>query len=234
MKICEFLKKKDVGSIGIGAMIVFIAMVLVAGIAASVLIQTSNRLETQAMLTGSQTTAEVATGIAVFDVTGKVAAGDDLRDIAITVRPRAGSADIDLNETIILISDGTTKALLTYFGWSDDNLYNSSVNATGQLFEDITAAPWTQGTLAWSNLTNDYFGIVVINDPDSSCTQTNPVINSGDKVALCIRCAVGALFNDAIDERTDVYGRVIPEIGSPGIVSFTTPASYNDVIFDLQ
>jgi flagellin FlaB len=49
------LRRKDVGSIGIGAMIVFIAMVLVAGIAASVLIQTSNRLEMQAMKTGQDT-----------------------------------------------------------------------------------------------------------------------------------------------------------------------------------
>jgi len=44
--IFETIKRKDIGSIGIGAMIVFIAMVLVAGIAASVLIQTSTKLET--------------------------------------------------------------------------------------------------------------------------------------------------------------------------------------------
>ena len=59
-KICEILKRKDVGAIGIGAMIVFIAMVLVAGIAASVLVQTSTNLESRAMKTGSDTIDEVS------------------------------------------------------------------------------------------------------------------------------------------------------------------------------
>ena len=66
-KFC-FKKLNDSGAIGIGAMIVLIAMILVAGVAASVLISTSNTLQSQAMKTGAQTTREVASGISVFGV----------------------------------------------------------------------------------------------------------------------------------------------------------------------
>ena len=70
LKLFKKFKHDNHGAIGIGAMIVFIAMVLVAGIAASVLIQTSGRLETQAMQSGAETVSEVATGIQVESVLG--------------------------------------------------------------------------------------------------------------------------------------------------------------------
>ena len=223
MKICEWLKNRDVGAIGIGAMIVFIAMVLVAGIAASVLIQTSSKLESQAMQSGQETIAEVSSGISVFDIVGKKGSAD-LLYLGITVRARAGAPDIDLNETIIILSDGTTKAVLLYNGWTDATHYNSSVDTDdAQLF----------GTGTWSDLTNEEFGIIVLLDVDSSCLQTTPIINKGDKVLLTIRCESGATFGREIPERTDVLGRIVPEVGSPGVISFTTPPAYNDAIFDL-
>ena len=224
MKICKMLKEKDVGAIGIGAMIVFIAMVLVAGIAASVLIQTSGKLEMQAMKSGQETVAEVSSGISVFDIVGKKGT-DDLKYLAVTVRARAGAPNIDLNETIIILSDGTTKCVLLYHGWTEATHYNSSVDTDdGQLF----------GTGTWTDLDSEQFGIIVLQDEDHSCLQTTPIINRGDKVVLTIRCDSGGAFGGEISERTDVFGRVVPEVGSPGIISFTTPPAYNDGIFDLR
>jgi archaeal flagellin FlaB len=223
-KINRFLAREDVGAIGIGAMIVFIAMVLVAGIAASVLIQTSGRLEMQAMQTGTETIGEVSTGLSVFDIVGLRNNGN-LSYIGITVRPRSGAPNIDLNETIIVISDGTRKAVLLYNGWTNANRYNASVGADGSLFNTAT--------LAWDQLTNSQFGILVLQDYDGSCTQLTPVINKGDKVVLAIRAAAAGVFGSEIPVRTHVFGRVVPEIGSPGIISFTTPPAYNDPVLDL-
>ncbi len=223
MKICKCLKEKDVGAIGIGAMIVFIAMVLVAGIAASVLIQTSGKLEMQAMRSGQETVAEVSSGISVFDIVGKK--NTDLQYLGITVRARAGAPDIDLNETLIILSDGIEKCVLIYDGWDDTDHYLPNVTAgTGQIFASSD----------WDDLTDEQFGIIVLQDLDTSCLQTNPIINKGDKVLLTIRCASGGAFGREIPERTDMFGRVVPEVGSSGVIAFTTPAAYNDDVMDLQ
>jgi len=216
--------ERDIGAIGIGAMIVFIAMVLVAGIAASVLIQTSGKLETQAMRSGQETIAEVSSGITVFDIVGKKGS-NDLGYIGITVRARAGAPDIDLNETLIVLSDGLKKCVLIYDGWTDADHYAANVSAsTGAIFY----------TSDWDDLTSEEFGIIVVQDVDNSCLQTNPTINKGDKVILTVYCAAAAAFGREIPERQDVFGRVVPEVGSPGVISFTTPSAYNDNIFDLQ
>jgi flagellin FlaB len=194
-------------------------MVLVAGIAASVLIQTSTTLESQALATGRETTAEVAGGIAVFDIEGHK--GTDIDCLAITVRSRAGSPDIDLNETVIMLSDGTTKTLLAY-DYTAANHFNASVNASeGDVFG-----------FAYSDLENDEFGILVLEDADSSLSRFSPVLNRGDKVMLFVY-ATNAVGGE-IAERTDVFGFIYPEHGSAGVISFRTPASYHDTVFDLQ
>jgi flagellin FlaB len=211
----RMLKEDDIGDMGIGAMIVFIAMVLVAGIAASVLIQTANRLEIQAMKTGQQTTNEVATGIGVEDITGEVGGVTGTIDnIAITVSPRSGSMDVDLSNTVVELSNSATKYILTY----DQASWFATPAATGVF-----------ATLAFPAATN-LFGVIVLEDADSSCQQANPVINRGDHVLLTISSLT--VFT-GLTERTDIWGKVIPENGAPGVFAFRTPATYSETVYDL-
>lgn len=213
------LKEDDVGDMGIGAMIVFIAMVLVAGIAASVLIQTANKLEIQAMKTGQETTEEVATGIGVEDITGQKGTvvgwtADSILNVTICVSPRSGSKDVDLSNAVVELSDSTTKYILAY---NSANWFITP-DATGVF-----------GTAAFDGTAME-FGIIVLEDADGSCQSANPVINRGDHVLLTI--SAGECFG-GLSERTDIWGMVIPENGAPGVFAFRTPASYPDTIYDL-
>jgi flagellin FlaB len=208
--------KENKGSIGIGAMIVFIAMVLVAGIAASVLIQTSTTLESQALATGRETTVEVSSGLSVVGISGANTSGL-ITDLAIIVRTRAGSEEIDLAQTVIEISNSSVKNFLTY----DDATITLADDVDGNMF-----------TPAFYPATATDFTIIVLEDADGSCSAADSaVINSGDYVALCVDTT--SCFNGLIP-RQDVWGLVIPEDGSPGVIHFRTPSSFTDDIMELQ
>jgi len=228
----------DLGAIGIGAMIVFIAMILVAGVAASVIISTSNSIQIQALTTGQQTTKEVASGLSVYGISGQVnvtgGTSYDINYTAITVKARPGSEGIDLNNTYILVSDGTTKTLLRYGHANSSQIFIEKSSAQGDLFGLLSGDDW-------DCCNRETFGIGVLQDYDSSVTAYNPVLNRGDKAILFVRAgtqpdngSLSGIFNQEIAERTDVFGRVIPEIGAPGVISFSSPMSYVDTVYNLQ
>ena len=218
-KPIEQLMKKDVAAIGIGAMIVFIAMVLVAGIAASVLVQTSTNLEMQALRTGQQTTDQVSSGIYVEGIEGSNTSGS-ITLLAVEIKTRAGSPDLDLGTTVVEISDSEIKYVLEF----DSSTFTLSSNVNGSVF---TSAYYPTGTGSGDAISK--FGVIVLQDADDSCTSTNPVINFGDHVVLTI----GNAFS-GIAPRTDVFGMVIAEEGAPGIIGFRTPESYTEAILELQ
>jgi len=206
-------ESNDTASIGIGALIVFIAIVLVAGIAASVLVQTSTQLEMQALQTGQETITEVSSGVKVEGVSGHNTSGT-IDKIGIEITIKAGSSDIDLGETIIEITDSFTKNVLNY-----NNNFTNQSSINGSIFDNGDFGDSTR------------FGIIVLQDADESCTQSNPIINYGDHVVISIDTI--KLFN-GMAPRTDVSGLVICEEGSAGIIGFTVPASVSDTIISLQ
>lgn len=210
--------KNQIAAIGIGAMIVFIAMVLVAGIAASILIQTSTQLEMQALQTGQETITETSTGLTVTGVEGFNTSGK-ITKLAIEVSPKAGSPDIDLENTIIEISDGSEKHVLSFGG---SGQFTNSTSIDGDIGSNGKFGTATG------------FGITVLQDADGSCTSSTPIIGFGDHVILGVSTSSVFSTNAGLLPRTDIDGLIIIEEGAPGIIGFTTPSSYVDDIIELQ
>jgi flagellin FlaB len=215
-KLSRILKENDLGDMGIGAMIIFIAVVLVAGIAASVLIQTANRLEIQAMQTGQETIREVSSGLQLIDIEG-ANSGGLITQMVLVVRPHAGSGDIDLSNAFVEISDGVIKTILTYGAGDFTHIV---VDSEPNVFN---------ATDCWA-IDSATFGILVLQDADESLTATNPVINRGDVVMLCV--TTDDIFG-GLSPRSTITGLVTPEQGASATFSFRVPSSLSEVVYDL-
>lgn len=201
-------------AVGIGSLIVFIAMLITAGIAASVMMQTMSSLEQQAMKTGQDVMKDISSGITVTNVNG-YNGGSSITKLAILITTTAGSDNIDLSQAYVSLSDSSKQVVLNY----TNDCFSS--NVSNGLFD----------TLNTSTLTATTYGIMVIRDIDGSCTQTHPTINNEDMVVLLVdtsRCFSG------IGTRTEISGRVVPEQGISGMISFTTPSVYITTIVELQ
>ena len=101
------------GQVGIGTLIVFIAMVLVAAIAAGVLINTAGLLQAQAQSTGEETTSQVSDRVAVGEAVGFDTNGSARIDtINVSMRLAAGADPINLSKASYTIeTDGTARVI---------------------------------------------------------------------------------------------------------------------------
>jgi len=111
MKCMKGFMRDSKAAIGIGTLIVFIALILVASIAAAVIIETADKLSNQAERTGSDAAASATGGIAVVNTVGRVGpdggGGRQINELYLTIVLNAGSTGIDMRDLIVTYQDPT-------------------------------------------------------------------------------------------------------------------------------
>jgi flagellin FlaB len=189
----------DRGQVGIGTLIVFIAMVLVAAIAAGVLINTAGFLQSQAEATGQESTDLVSERIDVTSTVGIVESGDNpenLTEIRVGVAGAAGSNQIDLSSATIQAvgPNGQENLIFT------DSTSNTSNGGTGL----STVSDIPEGTFAVQNSSGSFVSeseavlndeerfTVVFNPNNSPFGSTNTTFGQSDSSSLDIVSPSGA------------------------------------------
>ncbi len=97
---------------GVGTLIIFIALILVAAVAAGVVIQTASSLQQQALATGQAARGEIATSARVIEVSAVNGSDGAVEEFSMQMKLAPGSNPIKLDEvTLTLNTDNTTTTL---------------------------------------------------------------------------------------------------------------------------
>ena len=128
MNMFERETRNDGGQVGIGTLIIFIAMVLVAAVAAGVLVNTSGLLQSKAEDTGADAQAQVSNQIEVVSATGVVdTTNDNVEAVELVVKKSAGSDPIDLSRASIQYTGDSASTTLTYLdGTANDTRFSTA------------------------------------------------------------------------------------------------------------
>jgi archaeal flagellin FlaB len=191
--------KKEKGMMGIGALIIFIAIILIAAVAASVLITTGGSLQQKALITGTQTEEAIASGIEAMTVVASDAsqAADDhglstphkVGDFKVMVRLQSGSQGLNLNNTIITVDTETSSTSLTY---------NQTISS------DMVSATTTQYLIYYVQ---------------SGTNHEDGYLNRGDVAKIIF------WVQPEISENQLVRIKMIPRVGTYTQIEFYTPDS---------
>lgn len=211
------IKEDEEAAVGIGTLIVFIAMILVAAVAASVIIQTAENLQQRAYAVGKQTIRDVSSGLHVIEVTGYTDVNKTkIQYLAIAISPRAGSLDIDLNRTLLYLK-------LNNFSVLSINLAQKvSSNGYTSIFH----------ALDLSQLNGTNYGVISIHDRDDSIMKTNGMSATDQAIFMVNLTAVlsetGGLLPGEVLE-----GTLVPDFGGSGVFVAQAPMAFKYQVCEL-
>ena len=188
---------------GVGTLIIFIAMLLVAAVAAGVLLQTAGSLQQKALSTGQQSEAEIATNARVIEVSAVDASTDmTVENFSMQMKLAPGSDPLKLAEVTLTFNTDNTTTSLTYL---------EPLNTTDYCAASASAAPCalTSSATATGNFTVEY----LING-------TNHIegnLQRGDVIRVYY------VAPRSITEGEHIRINFIPKTGTATLVEFNAP-----------
>jgi len=211
------LKKNARAEVGIGTLIVFIAMVLVSALAASVIMQTAESLQQRAYAVGQQTIRDVSSGIRIIGITGYTDINKTcIKYLAIAITPRAGSYDIDLNKTLLYLQLDN----FTILGLNP--IAKAKTVAQGGVF----------ATLNVSMLNSTNYGVISIHDADNSIYNSNGMSTS-DQAMLIVNLSAALPGTNGLMPGEVLECKIVPEIGVSGIFVVNAPNAFKYRVQEL-
>jgi len=203
-------KQDDEADIGIGTLIVFIAMVLVAAVAASVIMQTAESLQQRAYAVGKQTIRDVSSGLRIIGVSGYTDVNKTkIQYLAIAVATRAGSYDIDLNKTLLYLQ------LDNYSVLSLNTHCKTESVGVGGIFHSLN--------LSMLNATN--YGVIAIHDADQSIMKTNG-LSAADQAMIIVNLTAALPTTQGLMAGDTLESKLVPEVGVEGIFVVNAPDAF--------
>jgi len=194
----KFLMDNERGDIGVGTLIIFIAMVLVAAVAATVLIYTTGSLQQKATKTSKEATQQISSNIVVEQVLGDrgLLANQTIDDLLIRLKPDVGTTSIDLRQVIVTVMDSTKRYDLNYS--------TTAINSSDSNITQYTA--------------------IAVRDEDNSFTNNTPVLNSGDLIEIQINSY--CMPNITLSPRKTFWLSLNQELGQAVNLEIATPNSF--------
>jgi flagellin FlaB len=186
------LDEEERGQVGIGTLIVFIAMVLVAAIAAGVLINTAGFLQTQAEATGEESTQQVSDRLQVVSQSGtfdSTEGNGQIVQLDFVLAQSPGASNIDLSETSVeLIGQSGQETFTLSETTGDGTIIDMFKGDNSVVFTD----------------TSDRAQVTVALDADSSDSLSNNagdtqyILEEGDSLSVTFTTASGATTTSEI------------------------------------
>ena len=207
------------GSIGIGAMIVFIALILVAAVASTIIIKTAEELQQNAESTSDDTRKEISGKVNIIQIIVNGSTNDDLDSMIVTAKIASGSTDVQVRDIEwALVCGGANGFGLITGNLGTENWYGGALDGTNPSpnADRLNGADYAAGDELAAGTTFKFDINVDIDASDDSVSNNDNTLDAGEAA-----CNASAGVGETLELKmiVDGGGTTISELQIESVVS---------------